>query len=102
MAAVTQNGYVLKFIANPSEAVRLAAVTDTGYAIEFIRNPGEKLQLIAVAYHRACYALIKGTPTDAAKALQQLLYGSPPTPKERVHAINRKLREQNNLNRKPK
>ena len=36
---VTEDGFAIQFIKNPSEEVQIAAVTKYGYAIEYIKNP---------------------------------------------------------------
>lgn len=46
--AVKRNGYLIKYIDNPSEEVQLIAVKNNGYAIQFIENPSEEVQLEAV------------------------------------------------------
>jgi hypothetical protein len=44
---VQENGYAIRFIQNPSEAVQLAAVQENGYAIRFIQNPSEAVKRAA-------------------------------------------------------
>jgi hypothetical protein len=46
---VSRDGWNIKFIINPSEAVQLAAVNNYGGSIQFIENPSEKIQLAAVS-----------------------------------------------------
>ncbi len=48
LAAVREDGYNIRFIHNPSEAVQIEAVKRDGYAIVFISNPSEYVQLEAV------------------------------------------------------
>ena len=48
LEAVSQDGFSIEYIKNPSEEIKLEAVRDSGYAIEYIDNPSEQLQLEAV------------------------------------------------------
>jgi hypothetical protein len=48
LAAIAENDWAIQFIMNPSEIVQLAAVTQNGYAIQHIENPSEAVQLAAV------------------------------------------------------
>ena len=45
---VKENGFVIKFIENPSEKIKLEVIKQNGWAIEYIKNPSEELQLAAV------------------------------------------------------
>ena len=44
LAAVKNNGYVIRHIKHPSEEVQLAAVRQDWRSIEFIKNPSRKVQ----------------------------------------------------------
>ena len=41
--AVQNNGYTIRYINNPSEAVQLAAVEQWGGAIQHIKNPSDRV-----------------------------------------------------------
>jgi hypothetical protein len=47
LEAVRQNGYAIKYIKDPSETVKLEAVSRDGWAIRFIKDPSERVQLEA-------------------------------------------------------
>jgi hypothetical protein len=44
---VKKNGFAIEFIANPSEAVKMAAVKQNGWAIICISNPSQALRQAA-------------------------------------------------------
>jgi protein tyrosine phosphatase (PTP) superfamily phosphohydrolase (DUF442 family) len=48
LEAVKQDGLTIRYIHNPSEAIKLVAVKQYGNAIRFIHNPSEEVQLEAV------------------------------------------------------
>ena len=48
LEAVMQNGYAIKCIENPSEAVQLTAVAQNRLAIRYIKNPSEAVKLTAI------------------------------------------------------
>jgi len=48
LSAVTQDGKNIQYIDKPSIKIQLAAVTQNGFAIELIDNPSEKVQLAAI------------------------------------------------------
>jgi hypothetical protein len=48
LAAVTQNGMVIKFIENQTREIQLTAVNETPIAISYIENPTEDVQMTAV------------------------------------------------------
>jgi hypothetical protein len=47
LAAVQQNGNVIRYFDNPSEPVQLAAVQQDGWAIGYIKNPTDKVKELA-------------------------------------------------------
>lgn len=49
LAAISEDGDVIRYIKNPSEQVQLAAVKKHGSFIRQIANPSEKIQLAAVS-----------------------------------------------------
>lgn len=68
LATVSQHGYKIRFIENPSDAVKLAAVKEDCFAIGFVKNPSEELQLIAVKRNPDAILYIKN-PSDAAQLI---------------------------------
>ena len=67
---VKDEGYVIKGIKNPSEAIQLVAVNQNGRSIQHIDNPTEKVQLIAVSQDgwMIQYIIDKGiTPSEAVQ-----------------------------------
>ncbi len=79
IAIVRRSGYMIRRIANPSEAVKLAAVSENGHVIDDIDNPSEAIQLAAV--NSASDALIwitkKGiVPSDAVQSAAVSRMGS--------------------------
>ena len=66
LTALTQHGFVIKYIKNPSEAVQLAAVTHWGGAIKYIKNPSEAVQLAAVTHWGGAIQWVK----DPSEELQ--------------------------------
>jgi hypothetical protein len=46
LAAVSQNGFAIKYIANPSQAVQLAAVRKNKDAITYILNPCKSVKAL--------------------------------------------------------
>ena len=65
-AAVKENGYVIRYIANPSEAMQLAAVEQNGLAIDYIKNPSEEVQVAAVKQYGLAIKYIKN-PSEAVQ-----------------------------------
>ena len=63
LSAVTQDGYAIRDIKNPSEQVQLAAVKQNGLAIEWIIKkgitPSEQVQLAAVTQSKYALLFIK-------------------------------------------
>jgi hypothetical protein len=45
---LSNNGYIIMGIKNPSLDLCLVAVRETAYAIEYIKNPSEEIQIEAV------------------------------------------------------
>ncbi len=45
---VSANGWAIKHMQNPAEAVQLAAINHTGYAIRYIRNPTQEALLLGL------------------------------------------------------
>ena len=66
LAAVQQDGWAIQSIENPSEAVKLAAVQEDGYAIRHIKNPSEAVQLAAVQRHGCAIKYIEN-PSEAVQ-----------------------------------
>ena len=66
LKAVKQDGYAIKYIKNPSEAVKLAAVKQDGYDLRFIKNPSEAVQLVAVKQDGWAISYIKN-PSEKVK-----------------------------------
>jgi hypothetical protein len=66
LAAVRQDGWVIKYIEDQSEAVQLAAVRQNGYAIQHIRDPSEAVQLAAVRQNAWLIGYIK-SPSEMVK-----------------------------------
>lgn len=48
IAEVKKDGYAIKHISHPSDAVQMAAVKNDGSAIKYIDNPSEAVQLAAI------------------------------------------------------
>jgi hypothetical protein len=48
LAAVRKDGYALRYVREPTEAVCLAAVRKDGYALRYVREPTEAVCLAAV------------------------------------------------------
>lgn len=48
MVAVNKDRHAIRYIENPSEAVKIAAVEANGFSIQFIQNPSEDVQMAAV------------------------------------------------------
>ena len=64
LAAVNQNGYVIRFIKNPDKDVQLAAVNQNGAAIKYIKNPDKDVQLAAVTQNGYAIAYIEKPDKD--------------------------------------
>ena len=64
LAAVSENGYSIRFIKNPFEQVQLAAVEQNGDSIDDIKNPSEQVQLAAVKQNGSSIRYIEH-PSDA-------------------------------------
>ncbi len=58
LEAVSKNGDSIKYIKNPSEAVKLAAVRGKGDSIEFIYNPSDEVIIEAVKQDKDAVAHI--------------------------------------------
>ncbi len=71
--AVKYNGFVIKTIKNPSEALQILAVRDEYDAIKYIKNPSEKVQLAAINNRAMAIQHIKN-PSEKAQiaAIRQL------------------------------
>ena len=66
-----QDGYVIKYIKNPSEAVQLAAVEYEGLTLDYIENPTENVQFQAIEYDPWNLACIKNPLPDVViKAIE--------------------------------
>jgi hypothetical protein len=65
---VAYDGFKIRYIDNPSEAVQLAAVSQIGYAnaIGSINKPTEKVQLVAVNQHGSSILFIDN-PSEAVQ-----------------------------------
>ena len=74
LAAVKENADAIRYIKNPSEAVKLAAVNKDGYAIEYIENPSENVQLAAVKQNGYAIEYIKN-PSEAVQLAAVNKYG---------------------------
>ena len=48
LEVVKKDGWMIKYINNPSEQVQLEAVRGWGYTIKYINSPSEQVQLEAV------------------------------------------------------
>mgnify|MGYP005924139241 CR=1 FL=1 len=68
LAAVKQDGYIIRCIKNPSEQVQLAAVKQDGRSIQYIKNPSEQMQLAAVEQNGEAIRYIKTPPEQVQLA----------------------------------
>ena len=59
LAAMKQDGMLVRYIANPSREVQLAAVTQDGFAIQYIEEPSLDVQLAAVRQNGLAIQYIK-------------------------------------------
>ena len=66
LASVQGDGFALQYIENPSEAVQIAAVQKTGWAIKYIEDPSEAVQLAAVQRDNHAISYIEN-PSEAVK-----------------------------------
>jgi len=93
LAAVSKNGYAIKYIKNPSEKVQITAVSKNGYVIEFIKNPSEKVQLAAINQNGYAIVNIKN-PSEkiklaaATKNGHVMEYIKNPSEKVQLAAVN--------------
>jgi hypothetical protein len=72
LAAVKQDGYIIKFIKNPSPEVQLEAVKQNSCAIQRINNPGLEVQLAAVRnYGCSIYYIDNPSPEVQLEAVKQ-------------------------------
>ena len=58
LEAVKENGWVIQYINNPSEAVQLEAVKENGYTIVYINNPSEAVIEAALDQNPDAYIYI--------------------------------------------
>jgi len=56
---VTQNGYAIQHIKNPSKEIQKLAVTQDGFAIQYIQNPSKEIQKLAVTQNGSAIQYIK-------------------------------------------
>ena len=68
LAAVKQDGYIIRCIKKPSEQVQLAAVKQDGRSIQYIKNPSEQMQLAAVEQNGEAIRYIKTPPEQVQLA----------------------------------
>ena len=68
LAAVKQDGYIIRYIKNPSEQVQLAAVKQDGRSIQYIKNPSEQMQLAAAIQNGEAIRYIKTPPEQVQLA----------------------------------
>ena len=66
IAAVKNSDEAIQYIDNPSEAVKMAAVGSHGSAIQYINNPSEAVQWAAIKTHGSAIQYIK-KPTEAVQ-----------------------------------
>jgi hypothetical protein len=66
MLAVSRNGWVIRFIKDPSEEMKLEAVRQDGSAIRIIKNPSERVQLEAVKRNGLAIQYIEN-PSEAVQ-----------------------------------
>ena len=57
--ALENEGYVLRYIKNPTEKMKLIAVKNDGFAIDLIKNPTEEMQILAVQQNGNVIKFIK-------------------------------------------
>ena len=67
LAAVKENGFVIRYIVNPSEEVQLAAVKQNVYAIQYIKNQSKVVQLEAVKQDGHAIKFIKNPSEEVLK-----------------------------------
>ena len=48
LAAVTQNGYVLRYVKDQTPEIALAAVTQNGYVLQYVKDQTPEIALAAV------------------------------------------------------
>jgi len=71
---VTEDGFVITKITNPSDLVQIAAVNQTIYVIKYINNPSQEVQLAAIKKNIYAIRYIKNPTKDVLiTALLKLL-----------------------------
>lgn len=96
LAAVSQDGFLIIYIKDPSEEIKLAAVRQTGHAIQNIKDPSISIQLEAV--NQNCYA-IKHIKTPSRKVQLSAVRKNPwaiqfiknPSEEVQLIAVNKNL-----------
>lgn len=73
LKAVTRDGYVIRHIVNPSEAVQIAAVLCVPDSIKFIFEPSEAVQLAAVNQYGYALKYIKNPSEKVRRAAEENL-----------------------------
>jgi hypothetical protein len=71
-SVVQQNGYVIRYIDNPSEEVKRLAVKQNGRVIYYIENPSEEVKRLAVKKHGTAIQFIENPSEELQRlAVQQ-------------------------------
>jgi len=65
--SVTQNGWAIQYIENPSEEIKKIAVAQNGFAIMYIKNPSEEIKKIAVTQNGLVIRYIENPSEEIKK-----------------------------------